>query len=204
MNSKWYFSALVVILALLGINLEQNTVPNQEIIVEFDNDSVSPSETRNTLSIVTQRLQQLGANQIEVLGNQDGRIKITYYSSQDVASIKRILAGENKLHLDYASLLPNGDPISVPVQDDFNGYELNISEIHHGPQVEMTFTGFMHEFTTLQDRYVSPDVFVTFDETAVRIKNNTEEVAYILYGSTALEIDYNSHNIPEVRAGPNA
>ena len=98
MNSRRYIGALIIVLTFLGVVYQQqNSLPNQEIVLQFTDAKVTSSETQNTIAIVKEQLQNLGADNIHVKETQEGTLKITYYSATNVSSIKKILSEENTL-----------------------------------------------------------------------------------------------------------
>ena len=67
----------------------------------------------------------------------------------------------------------------------------------------MDLNGLALELNPENDRYFSPDVYFLKNEIDVWNKNKIEKVAYLISRSIEVTIDNSSHNIPEVRAGPN-
>ena len=202
MQSKGYFSILFVILALIGISWEHTSKPNQEVVVQFTSEDVSCDETQNAIAIVKLQLQGIGVENIQVVEEADGRLKITYYSNVDVAVVKSIISEGEKLSLSDSSLFDNEEQPELPASDDSVSYELNVSELHKRTDSNVDGDGFILELKSNHDRYVPSVVYYTHSEIDFRGKNTIERVAYRLHRKTALLIDNASHNIPEVRAGP--
>ena len=87
---KWYIGTLVVLLAVLGIiDREQVTLPNQEIVLQFNDVELASEDTQTTIAIVKEELQNVGVHNFQVKENEKGRLKITYYSEADVIVVKR-------------------------------------------------------------------------------------------------------------------
>ena len=103
MKQKWYLSTFVLILVLLGYSRQQAYVPNQEIVMQFVDADVTSDVTQNAIAIVKKQLQTIGIANIQVRETVAGRLKITYNSDLDVASIKRIFSKELSLELGYVS-----------------------------------------------------------------------------------------------------
>jgi len=202
MQTKGYFSILFVILALIGISWEHTSKPNQEVVVQFTSEDVSCDETQNAIALVKLQLQGIGVENIQVVEEADGRLKITYYSNVDVAVVKSIISEGEKLSLSDNSLFDNEEQPELPASDDSVSYELNVSELHKSTDSDVDGDGFILELKSNHDRYVPPIVYYTHSEIDLRVKNTIERVAYRLHRKTALLIDNSSHNIPEVRAGP--
>lgn len=90
MQLKRYIGAIIFILSFLAVISQQEfNVPNQEIVLEFNHVEVTSNEAQTAVAHVKQQLQGLGANQIKVQQTAQGKLKITYYSDADVASIKK-------------------------------------------------------------------------------------------------------------------
>jgi len=204
MQSKGYFSILFVILALIGISWEHTSKPNQEVVVQFNNNDVSCDEAQNAIALVKLQLQGIGVENIQVVEEVDGRLKITYYSHVDVAIVKSIISNGEKLELSNISLSENEQQPEIPSNEDPLLYELNVSELYKSSNSDLDHDGFILELKSNHDRYVPPVVYFSFSEIAVREKNNIEKTAYTVHSNIALLIDNTSHNIPEVRAGPTA
>jgi len=202
MQSKGYFSILFLILALIGISWEHTSKPNQEVVVQFNNNDVSCDEAQNAIALVKLQLQGIGVENIRVVEEASGRLKITYYSNVDVAVVKSIISEGEKLELSDISISQNEEEPELPSNQDSLSYELNVSELHKKPNSDVDGDGFILELKTNHDRYVPPVVYYTESEIDVRGKNNIEKIAYTVHRNMALLIDCGSHNIPEVRAGP--
>ena len=203
MNAKWFFSTLIVLLALFGIGAGQVAAPNQEIVVQFNGDEVTLDDAQNAIAIVKKQLQIIGVENIQVVEGDEGSLKITYYSDVDVAVIKGIFSVEDKLELGLISYSKDKEPFKVPAKDNSNTYELNVCEIHIGVDAEMGFNGYLLELKFGNENYFNPIVYFSADEINVRERNRIEKIAYTVHRNIALVIDNSSHNIPEVRAGPN-
>lgn len=204
MKQKWYLSTFVLILVLLGYSRQQAYVPNQEIVMQFFDADVTSDVTRNAIAIVKKQLQTIGIANIQVRETVAGRLKITYNSDIDVASIKRIFSKELSLELGYVSLgsLEDGEQDEVPSNKSSNSYNLNVSEIQNSYDAESDFNGYVLELTPENERLYDPAVDLSIDNSDAREKSRTEKVAYLKQRNIALAINNLSRIIPEVRAGP--
>lgn len=199
MNVKRYFSALVIILTLFGLGQQQVSIPNQEIVVQFTDDEVTSNDTHNAIEIVKNQLQSIGANNIHVIQEENGKLKITYYSDIDIAGIKDLLSQEESLKLGYAS--NNDESSRLPSNDGSNSYNFDVFEIQKPSNSEWDFEGtLVLELKPDGDRFFHPKVFASIDEVDVEI--DITSVAYKLNSNIAIAIDNTSYKIPEVRAGP--
>jgi len=200
---KWYMSIVVLLLAFFGISLEESTVANQEIVVQFHEGEVTIDETENAISLVKEQLQILGVKNIQVLPSADGEaLRITYYSAIDVAIVEQKFSNESEGQLGTIASEEQKTPIDFPIELDLSGYRLNVSEIQTIPDAPLNLNGTLLEFTTGSELYVHPVVYFNFNDNNFHLKKNTEQVAYNLYGYQALTISDAPYSIPEARAGP--
>jgi len=198
MRVKWYISTLVLIVALFGLGQQQITVPNQEIVIKFANENADVSETQNTIAAIKAQLLRIGVTELQVHQVDDeGQLKISYYSDIDVSKIRQILSGDSSQQFSLNLPDPNQSQEQSP-----SSYNLDVYEIHKVSDSEIDLEGHVVELKAESDRFFSPNVFVLTSELNSKEKNNIEAVAYNVYGNLALTIDTISYQIPEVRAGP--
>ncbi|WP_303318107.1 hypothetical protein Q4Q34_11770 [Flavivirga abyssicola] len=201
MKAKWYFSTLVIALTLLGVCQKQISVPNQEIVMEFVYDEVTSDEVQDAIAVVKKQLQTLGIDNIQVGEKEDGRLKITYYSDVNVASIKKMLSKEKKLALDYTSYNHEEEDSKHPSSEDKNSYNLDVYEIQKGVDGESDLNGthvveLKHEY----DRFSNPNFYI--GKIDLSEEDRIVKIAYKVRRHIAIVIDDMSHNVPDVRAGP--
>ncbi|MEM7186646.1 MAG: hypothetical protein AAF466_08300 [Bacteroidota bacterium] len=198
MKTKGYLSILILILALFGINWEPSTMPNQEIVVEFNDRTVTQDDACNAVSAVKERLELLGVQNIRVQEASNGRLKITYFSDVEVAVVKELLA-------EGATLSITGDdepalPTELPGDSNFFEYELNISEIHK--LVDIDIDGLMVEPAPDPHQGIIKVLDQPNGNTQVDVATIVERVAFQFHRRQSIHIDRSSRNIPDVRAGP--
>lgn len=200
MNSRRYIGALIIVLTFLGVVYQQqNTLPNQEIVLQFTDVKVSSAQTQNAIALVKEQLENLGADHIQVSETEEGILKITYYSANNVSHIKRSLAKENDLTLLHNQ---NKEPSNSPLESSSIGYNLNVYEIQNGNDVDWNFVeNSIQQIKSDNERLLNPSVFVSIIDSNNK-EENSYKVAYKINRNIALAIDNISHNIPEVRAGP--
>ena len=92
MKPKWYLNTFILIIAFLGAVLQQFSVPNQEIVLQFEGHEISLDETENAIADVKKLLQDIGIKKIKVYKGANGVLKISYFSQVDVVSIKKIFS----------------------------------------------------------------------------------------------------------------
>ncbi|MDO5971573.1 hypothetical protein Q4Q35_17350 [Flavivirga aquimarina] len=201
MKAKWYFSALVIALTLLGVCQKQISVPNQEIVMEFIYDEVTSDEVQDAIAIVKKQLYTLGINNIQVGEKEDGRLKITYYSDVNVARIKQLLSKEKNLELDYASHNQDKEKNEFPFNDSKNSYNLDVYEIQKGADSESDLNGiFVVELKHEYDRFFNPNLYVDIIDGYEKAR--IVKITYKVRRNIAIAIDDMSHHVPDVRAGP--
>ncbi|GHC49822.1 hypothetical protein [Ulvibacter litoralis] len=202
MKSKWYLSTLVVIFALLGLSQQQVTVPNQEIVVQFDNDEVSFTDAQNAVAIVKKQLQRIGVDKIQVRESLNGNLKITYYSEIDVTGIEKIFSKDDSIFLGYSSFGLSGAGSDFPSENDSNNYKLNVSEIQTSFDDGSDFNGYLLNHSQKIERPHNPLLYFSLASTIVSEANRVDKIRFIIQQKIAIAIDHSTHNIPEVRAGP--
>ncbi len=202
MKIKWYWSTCVAILALVGFSLQQFSVPNQEIVVQFSTHEVAEQKATNTLAVVTKQLQTLGAENIQVYSQENGNLKITYYSDLEVAFIKNILAKEEALSLGYSSILKDHTSSDLPNPNPENPFKLDVFEIKQGEDKKGDFNSLALELKPEIDRFFKTVVYFSVLNSAEKERDRIEKVAYTSQYTVAVAIDNTSYIIPDVRAGP--
>jgi hypothetical protein len=204
MNSRRYIGALIIVLTFLGVVYQQQyTLPNQEIILQFTDVKVTSADTQSTIAIVKKQLQNLGADNIQVVETKEGTLKITYYSASNVTNIKRNLSEENKLVIDCNLSNQDNEESSFPKENSSISYNLDVYEIQNGSEADWNLVeNNVLELKFDNERFFNPNFFMSAIDINDREKENIVKVAYKIRRNIALAIDNTSHNIPEVRAGP--
>jgi hypothetical protein len=202
MKPKWYLGAFILIIAFLGAGLQQFSAPNQEIVLQFEDQEISLVETENAIANIKKQLQDIGVEKIQVYKGDNGVLKISYFSEIDVVSIKKLFSKEKALKLSYSSLDFEEGSSKTPFKNKSNTYQLDVFEIQKSNGNEGDLNGLVVELLPENDRSFNPDVYCSALVQDVIFKNKIEKVAYIIYSNRSSEIDNASYNIPEVRAGP--
>ncbi|MCK8479950.1 hypothetical protein [Psychroserpens algicola] len=202
MKSRWYISILIITLTLLGsiASQQQANVPNQEIVLQFTSTAVTTDDTQNTIDTVKQQLYAAGVKHIQVQELQDNRLKITYYSGTDVASIKALLSEETSIELGYLSQSNSENPL--PSEDRKIDYNVDVYEIQQATDSFDLDGKLALETKAEHDRFSNPNVDITSKEITIDAKESIEKSAYKFRRTIAIGIDNTSYKIPEVRAGP--
>lgn len=201
MISRWYSFILILALALLGASVGDFSLPNQEIVVQYQGENTSSQGAETTLAIVKKQLHELGAENIQVL-EEDGKLTITYYSEIDIAGIQEIFFQENGLSLHHTAFGSEQDS-QFPSSHNYDGYQLNVSEIQTSPGTSsMDLDGLLVEFKAGNDRYFHLDVYVLLPDAILKEHSLLQKVILKAQGDTQLILRTPAYKIPEVRAGP--
>jgi hypothetical protein len=200
MNTKWYLGALLIILALIGLNQEQTKAANQQIVLQFSEaDKTSVTAQEDALATIIAKLQNLGIDTIELIENDGTQLSIRYYSSIDALSVGDFLSAGSDFSLTYKDVLEHKDDFpSEELPDSFN---LVVTDLHQSNDGFGANGKFAFELNQDYNRFSNPVVY-QFNDALVLNQDATERVAYKISGFIAIAIDHISFIIPEVRAGP--
>lgn len=201
MNTKWYISTLIIILALIGLNQEQTKVANQQIVLQFtDIEMTSVTAHDDVLATITKKLQAFGIANIEIIENDDTQLSIRYYSDIDALSIGKFLSQDCQLALTYSGI--NQLPVDFPKDELPESCSIVVSDLQQQTDDGLGLNGKL-AFELNQDykRFSNPVVIphnylIVFEQDAI------VQVAYKINKVIAIAIDNTSRTIPEVRAGP--
>lgn len=206
MNNKWYISALVIILALVGgiVSHDENKNPNQEIVLQFTSETVTSDTAQHAIATVKEQLQTVGVHDIQVTKHKGGQLKITYFSTTDIVSIKKILSKAKYFELGNSG---NGDhniPFDIPSKDNSIAYNVDVYEIQNGYDTAFHLSGKLGlEHKADNDRLSNTNPFATAKAIDYSYLDQQIKVAYKFHKYSGITIDHKSNKIPEVRAGPN-
>ena len=202
MIARWCISVLIFGLTLFGVvSQQQIAVANQKIVLQFQNPNLTSKQTKNTIAHVKQQLQVLGVTNIQVLSQDNERLKITYHSNIDSKRIKEILSKDRSLTLQHASSHKK-DSSSFPFNDIDVSYNLDVYEIQKGHNSGWDFDGAIAiEAELKSDRFLDPNNFY-IQNISFQNHDNLIKLAYKICIQITLQISDPLHIIPEVRAGP--
>ena len=201
MKIKMQIGVIVILLAFLGTYIEQITIPNQQIVIQFSDTNISSENAENTIETVRQQLQSIGVTHIQIGEHEGGQLKITYYSDAKVERIQNILSKEEGFKFAYGPDHSNSN--DFPENRSVKDYELNISEIQNNSNTNWDFEGIqIVELNQKSDRFDNLKVNTTGERINTKQSNSIVKVAMQINNSVATAIDNISYKIPEVRAGP--
>lgn len=201
MIARWCISVLIFSLTLFGVvSQQQVTVPNQEIVLQFQDVDLTSIQTKNTVATLKQQLQGVGAKNIQVISKGNGKLKITYYSVIDITSIKETLSKENSLSLQLNT--GNKESSNFPFEDNDISYNFDIHEIQKGQQSGWSFDDAIGlEIEPKSDRFLDTNT-ISIPNFSSYYQDNLIQVAYKICSDITFKISDPLHTIPEVRAGP--
>ncbi len=203
MNLRWYISTLVIILSVLGgfSSQQQSSVPNQEVVLQFTGEHVSHEDTQNAIANVKQQLQHAGAENIKVVEQDNGQLKITYYSTSDVTNIKKQLSQDNVLDLGVTAFDDKSKSNKLPSSNTSIDYNVDVYEIHSNYDIGLSGK-LAVELKSDHDRLINPNVFAPSYYLNIDATEHLRASGYVFRRYIANAIDKYSYKIPEVRAGP--
>ncbi|WP_299111603.1 hypothetical protein [uncultured Winogradskyella sp.] len=201
MKTKLHFGLITVLLAFLVTFLEPNTVPNQQIVIQFSNDTITIADTEDTIEAIQNKLQSIGVTQIQIGQSKTGQLRITYFSEEDVADIQKALFNAEDFQVAYSpSVQSSKDFPNVPKVKD---YELNVSEIKTSTSNTWDFEGTeVATFNPKSDHSNTLKVHNSGNQVSSELNNHVINTIVEAYKVAAIVSNNSSYKIPEVRAGP--
>ena len=201
MQTKWYIRSFVIIVALIGLTLEQIAKPNQQIIVEFGSNTVSVASAQETMATITNELKVLGAQNIKIQQARNGDLTISYYSTINAEEIENLLFLKKELHNEFASCnsLPKNQ---APPFDTRSVYKIDVHEIQKRADIEPDLNGLIVAFEGKTHRYYLAKVYDAVNGSQTARQNKITELSYIAQCAVSLTFTEFSYKIPQVRAGP--
>lgn len=181
---------------------EQFAMPNQEIIVQFNTNSISADETERAISEITSELKTIGVEDIQVSEMLDGKLKVTYYSAIDVAVIKNLFSQQKEFQFGDTAFNEKNHSSKIPFSNTSNIYKLDVIKIQKDFGSDLGLQGLPAEIKSLKEQYLNPIVSLGTSEINFSLKLCIGRMACETYQDAVLPIDTTSHKIPEVRAGP--
>ena len=67
MKTKWYISALIVVLAVFGVLQNQASLPNQEVHIRFEDQTVTLEQSEQTIALIQEQLEAIDVTNIELV-----------------------------------------------------------------------------------------------------------------------------------------
>lgn len=204
MIAKRYFSAFIILILLLGFYKKQNPAPNQEIELQFVSQEVVDEGTEDIIKAIKLELEAFGITEIQVREQEEGVLKIAYYSETAVADIKKILFSEGIVSKGSSSKIPtNKRVVKFQNYGNVDTFKLDVYEIQ---TVSSPYSGIHGKYIlALQKEYdkaPSPNSFGNVNSYLTREFQTTITFAYTESTYTTILKENISYEIPDVRAGP--
>lgn len=203
-NWKWYIPLLIVFLAFIGGGVENlGTGPNQEIVVNFYADSIHDQAAEDVVSEIIQTLESLGIEDVRILETTDGSLKILYYSTLDVAVIKKLLDEQNELAHGDVEIPMDNSPLQLPNSKEYGVYNLEVIKIQENFLPGSGFQGLLAEVKSIPNQYfkLSSSSFVVITDTS--LEHEAENPDFSVDSEITVLLNKALYKrIPEVRAGP--
>lgn len=199
MNSKWYIGILIGVLTLVGIGINPSAIPNQEIVLEYNQDQQGFVNRNSLLDCLREQLLDLDASNIKIARKDDGSVRITYHSNlttQDIiASLKD---NEGLTSLGYP-VQPKKSP-QENKREDVLAYKLAVKEITKDT-TGVDFNGAIVESQTEGTRYLVPEK-ILFAVTPIFNWELQQNKVRSNFSIVKIAITQNLYTHPEGRAGP--
>lgn len=202
MSIKFFFGFLISMVSLLGLSLQQTSNTHQEIIIKYSDAKGITLETQNnTIAIVKKQLQKIGINYFKVSKDHQGHLKISYFSSLDTASIKKVLNEGNYFAVSY---LPNQNNKQT---EDHSGTKslnlrLDIFKIPKTFENPIENSGLVVQLLLKTDRYFIQDVFGGYSLFNDQYDCLTQQNKFKYHSKQETKVDVECLKTIQIRAGP--
>lgn len=200
MNSKWFYGALFLLLATLGVKMERDMHSNQEIVVRFTVDGFAQDKALKAISDVKNQLEDVGVQNIQIRELEDGGLKITYYSHLAVSEIQQILSSA-----DLDAQYPWDTPFNFPTNQsdqDVAAYELNVYEIQGHSQLDIDLEGSPVRVNQIKERLYVLNSTGYAQALEFEAHYEVSEISLQICSRAATFRTLHLYSLPEVRAGP--
>lgn len=200
MFKKWHIIIVLVITTLLGgFYQDQYVAANQEIVLHYEDSHISNEVLQKTVSEVEHALIALGASQIEVVYDAEGKLKVLYYSDLPAAAIRSLI------HSDEVAIDLNSQQSEIPVHEEQQSdiISFDVYELSELADLEIDTNGTTSESPKFSKESFSKEfVHNGFNSALNNYQNELHQTRLKIYTITSFGVQYKLHIIPEVRAGP--
>lgn len=192
MNLKWCFGAFLLLFISLESIQENTPTPNQEIVLEFVNTKATAKTIKNTIANLEQKLVKIGVSNIQIQKTNSGKLKITYYSNNNIEKVKQTLVADNSFskNLNKQKKKENFD------------YKIDVYELQNSTNFSSLDDQFIFEVKYNSDQFYSSTNFPFVRNTSLEKTDFQYKTTYKANKNYPFTKDYTSYNEPEVRAGP--
>lgn len=200
MKAKWYVCTLLIVFTLLGTFHENISLPNQEIVLEFNDVEIAKEEVESTITDIKKRLIDAGASSIRVNKTKNSTLKITYYSGINVANIKQVLSKKGSLIANNTK--ENKDKSNFPSQREPSNYNIDVYELNNDINISNFDNKSLLEIKYDPQRYTTTKTHVSIENILKNQDNKLFKIAFNLNKNLSIFKSCKPQNKQEVRAGP--
>lgn len=201
-NWRWYIPLLLLNLAFFGVRPEPSALANQEIVVQFTAQNVSASEANLAISRIASQLKSIGVAHIAVSKIYGNKLKVTYFSTNDIATVKDLFNGQGKLQIEDGAFPEKQGAPGMPFEKNSGVYKLDVIKLQDDYYAHSGLQGLPVTVKSAKDNYLKPIVTPFISETGFCTKQLESLVTSKNYRNAPIFANTTSHIIPEVRAGP--
>lgn len=201
MKTKLHIGVIIILLAIIGAYAERTTIPNQQITIQFLDDTISTKAAEKTIQVVKAQLQSIGVNNILIGKHKEGQLKIVYFSNTNVSHIQNVLNKAKRLKFNYAAHNKNSN--ELPKNKTLEDFQINVSKIQNETYSNWGLDGILAEaFNYKSDRFNSLKLNNSATVTHCKLSNAKTEITFRVNSITTSTLDNIYYKLPEVRAGP--
>lgn len=201
MKARWYIGILILALTFLGIS-QKPVLPNQEIVLQFSDGTVSSADAQKTIAIVENQLQLIGAKNIRLQKESKGELRFTYYSNVDAAAIKKMLDEQDGLSLGHASKTAPNNPKKTPTKKQSNPYNLDVRDIQKNNRIDLDPKACLVDIKQQKQQFYEGNGCSLIIEPLSLTLNFPYKKDCCSNGFFLIVKSNTPRKIPEVRAGP--
>jgi len=198
MKAKWFISTLLVVFTLLGTVQESTPLPNQEIVLKFDDVRIADKQVEITIARLKKSLKTAGVSNITIQEAVNGTLKITYYSAINVDNIRKVLSKKNQLLVANSS--QENDEHNNPAKKVLN-YNFDVYDLNNDTYTSSSDDNSIIEIKFDSKRRSTTQIYASLECNIVEI-NKIFKTAYNTQKKQLFFKNNTSYQIPEVRAGP--
>jgi len=192
MRTKWYICTLFLIVAFFGAFQEKNTLPNQEIVLEFVDTTIKQDKIASTIANIKEKLLITGVQNITIQKTNTNTLVISYYSLVNIENIKAVFK-ESKL-------LANQTPLEKKQND--SEYNVNVYELSSTKSTSKPNDNCIFEVKFNSERFITSHSSIVLRISEINTANQFFKTKYKANKNKEFTQEQTSHTEPEVRAGP--
>lgn len=192
MHKKWYICTLFLIVAFFGAFQEKNTLPNQEIVLEFVDTTIKQDKIALTIANVKEKLLSTGVQNITIQKTNTNTLVISYYSLVNIENIKAVFK--------ESELLANQTPLEK--KQNNSEYNVNIYELSSTKSTSKPNSNCIFEVKFNSERFITSHSSIVLRSSEIKTTNQFFKTKYKANKNKEFTQEQTSYTEPEVRAGP--